>query len=132
MPSKSDLRCRKALLDKRKLEAVERIWASLTRLAPFEGVSRMMVTINFDEAAKRTPHEPKLRKVFNMFAKPSLVDSLDKEHPAIQRRTSQRSKPNSPPDSLVLVRLDRNCPCQLCQGALRMRVHAFGLRNVGS
>jgi hypothetical protein len=33
---------RRALLDKRKLEAVERIWASLTRLAPFVAVSRSM------------------------------------------------------------------------------------------
>src|SRR5207248_2850144 len=33
---------RQALLDKRKLEAVERIWDALARLAPFVGVSNMM------------------------------------------------------------------------------------------
>jgi hypothetical protein len=74
------------LLDKRKLEAVERIWTSLTRLAPFAGVSRMMVGIDFDEAAKRAPDAPNLRQFFNMIAKPSLVDSFDKEHPAIHEQ----------------------------------------------
>jgi hypothetical protein len=77
---------RQALLDKRKLEAVERIWTSLTRLAPFAGVSRMMVGIDFDEAAKRAPDAPNLRQFFNMIAKPSLVDSFDKEHPAIHEQ----------------------------------------------
>ena len=77
---------RQALLDKRKLEAVERIWVSLTRLAPFAGVARMMAGINFDVAAKRTPNEPKLRMVFEMIAKPSLIDSFDKEHPAIHEQ----------------------------------------------
>jgi hypothetical protein len=73
---------RQALLEKRKLEAVERIWVSLTRLAPFVGVSRMMRSINFEEAAKRVPQQANLRQVFNVIAKPSLVDSFDKEHPA--------------------------------------------------
>jgi hypothetical protein len=72
---------RKALLDKRKLEAVERIWVSLSRLAPLATVSRSMRHMNFEEAAKRTPNEPNLRLVFELMAKPSLVDSLDKDHP---------------------------------------------------
>jgi hypothetical protein len=78
---------RKALLDKRKLEAVERIWISLTRLAPLVGVSRSMRGIIFDEAAKRAPKEPNLKQFFNMIAKPTLVvDSLDKDHPAIHEQ----------------------------------------------
>jgi hypothetical protein len=77
---------RQALLDKRKLEAVERIWASLTRLAPLVGVSRSMRSIIFDEVAKRAPHDLKLRQFFDMIAKPSLVDSFDKDHPAIHEQ----------------------------------------------
>jgi hypothetical protein len=77
---------RKALVDKRKLEAVERIWASLTRLAPFVAVSRSMRSINLAHAAKRTPQEPKLRHFFDVIAKPSLVDSFDKDHPAIHEQ----------------------------------------------
>lgn len=77
---------RQALLDKRKLEAVERLWASLTGLAPFAVVARSMANINFDEAAKRTPNEPNLRKFFDMIAKTSTVDKLDKDHPAIHEQ----------------------------------------------
>jgi hypothetical protein len=45
-----------------------------------------MQSINFDQAAKRTPGEPKLRQFFDLIAKPSLVDSLDKDRPAIHEQ----------------------------------------------
>jgi hypothetical protein len=77
---------RQALLDRRKLEAVERVWASLTGLAPLVMVARSMASINFDEAAKRAPNEPKLRQMFDMIAKPSLLDNFDKEHPAVHEQ----------------------------------------------
>jgi hypothetical protein len=77
---------RKALLDKRKLEAAERIWVSLARLAPFVVVSRSMRSINFDQAEKRAPKEPKLQHFFDLIAKRSLIDSFDKDQPAIHEQ----------------------------------------------
>ena len=45
-----------------------------------------MRSINFDQAAKRTPEEPKLRLFFDLIAKPSLIDSFNKDHPAIHEQ----------------------------------------------
>ncbi len=60
---------RQAMLDKRRLEAVERVWAAVTELAPFKVVSASMAVIKFDAASKRVPHEPNLRKVFEIIGK---------------------------------------------------------------
>ena len=54
--------------------------ASLTGLAPFVVTARLMAGLDFDEAAKRAPN---LRQIFDLIAKPSLVESFDREHPAI-------------------------------------------------
>lgn len=55
---------RQALADKRRLEAVERVWTAVTELWPHKGVSASMAVINFDAAAKRAPQDPRLRSVF--------------------------------------------------------------------
>ncbi len=60
---------RQDMLDKRRLEAVERVWAAVTELAPFKVVSASMAVIHFDAASKRAPHEPNLRKVFEIIGK---------------------------------------------------------------
>jgi hypothetical protein len=79
---------RQGLLDKRRIDAVERIWAATNRLAPFAAVSASMASINFDAASKRTPHEEKLRQFFNMIAPTTLVENIKKDQtiPAINER----------------------------------------------
>jgi hypothetical protein len=77
---------RQNLLDKRRIEAVERIWAATGRLAPFVFVSESMARIDFDAAAKRTPREPNLRAVFDVIANKSLMDNFERERPAINEQ----------------------------------------------
>jgi hypothetical protein len=77
---------RRAVVDKRRIEAVERLWIALTRLAPLAIVSNYMVHIDFEHASKRTPHEPNLRKFFDIIANKNLVTTLDKEQPAIHEQ----------------------------------------------
>ena len=47
---------RQALVDKRRLEAVDGLWAAYTDLAPFAVVSRYMASINFDVVVAREAH----------------------------------------------------------------------------
>ena len=79
---------RQALLDKRRLEAVERIWSAVVDLAPFKNVSAMMASIKFDAAAKRAPHDAKLRMLFEIILQPVSgtefpTSSAQKEMPFI-------------------------------------------------
>jgi hypothetical protein len=55
---------RQALLDKRRIDAVERVWAAVIALAPYKFVSMSMAMINFDAAAKEAPRNANLRKFF--------------------------------------------------------------------
>lgn len=78
---------RRALVDKRRIEAVERIWIALTRLSPLAVVSNHMAHIDFEHAAQRTPHEPNLRQFFDLIADKTLpAAAMDKERPAIHER----------------------------------------------
>jgi hypothetical protein len=77
---------RQALLDKRRIEAVERIWEAAGRLAPFHLASATMARINFDEAAKRAPRRPELRNFFNLIAPTSHLDPFKTEKKAIHEQ----------------------------------------------
>lgn len=55
---------RQALLDKRRIEAVERVWRAVMELAPYKVISAQMTVIKFDAAAEDTPQNPDLRKFF--------------------------------------------------------------------
>src|SRR5215471_435493 len=57
---------RQALLDKRRLEAVEKIWASVIALGPAKVVSAKMSIINYDVVAKRISTDPKLREAMEL------------------------------------------------------------------
>jgi hypothetical protein len=59
---------RQAALDKRRLEAVERIWTSVISLGPLKGASAAMAVINFEAAAKHTVNNPAVRKMFEGMA----------------------------------------------------------------
>lgn len=61
---------RQAMLDKRRLEAVERVWAAVTELAPFKFASATMSNIKFDAAAKEASRDPKVRLLFKTMGLP--------------------------------------------------------------
>jgi hypothetical protein len=77
---------RQALLDKRKIEAVEAIWVAVGKLAPFALASASMARIKFDKAAEKAPRDPNLRKFFAVIADPSLINNLDKEKTAMREQ----------------------------------------------
>jgi hypothetical protein len=57
---------RQALVDKRRLEAIDGLRAAFTTLAPFATVSKMMTSINFDVAARETHQHPNTQPLFRM------------------------------------------------------------------
>jgi hypothetical protein len=56
---------REELMDRRRLKAVERVWAAVAAYAPLETASRSMAYINFSEAAKGT-REASHQKFFDI------------------------------------------------------------------
>jgi hypothetical protein len=53
---------RRALLDKRRFEAVERIWKAVNDMARLKGLSSMMAIMNVKEVAKEVSN-PKMQQV---------------------------------------------------------------------
>lgn len=60
----SVLASRQAALDKRRLEAVDQLWAAYTALAPARLIAANMSVIKFESAAKLAEHDPKTRQFF--------------------------------------------------------------------
>ena len=52
---------RQALLDKRRFDAVERVWTTVIDMAPLKHVARTMMSIDFKESAKHA-RRPELQK----------------------------------------------------------------------
>lgn len=59
---------RQALLDKRRLDAVERLWTAFMGLTPFVMVSGFMSAIKFDASAEEASRNPNLRRFFSTIA----------------------------------------------------------------
>jgi DNA-binding protein Fis len=74
---------RQALLDKRRLEAVDGLWAAFTTLAPFAMVSKMMTSINFDVAAREAHQYPNMQPLFQMISGGDQTENFAKvaQHP---------------------------------------------------
>lgn len=66
----SAISSRQLLLDKKRIEASEEIWASVVSLGAFRFVSTWMSIIKFEEAAEAAKNDPKARR---------LVEVLDKQ-----------------------------------------------------
>jgi hypothetical protein len=56
---------RQALLDKRRFEAVERIWKAINDMARLKGLSAMMAIMKVKEVAKEV-HDPKMQQVLSI------------------------------------------------------------------
>lgn len=67
---------RQSLVDKRRIEAVEKIWKAIIELAPYKNISASMAIIKFDAAAKRTPTDLKLRKYFELIGNTPTKDIM--------------------------------------------------------
>jgi hypothetical protein len=57
---------RQALLDKRRFDAVERVWVTIIDMAPLKHLAAMMMHIDFKEAAKHAG-KPELQKFLETF-----------------------------------------------------------------
>jgi hypothetical protein len=74
---------RQALVDKRRLEAIDGLWAAFNALASFTMVSRFMTSINFDVAAKEVHQYPNAQQLFRIIAGDDQTANLEKlgQHP---------------------------------------------------
>jgi hypothetical protein len=52
---------RQALVDKRRIEAVEKLWSGIVALTPYKGLSASVATLNVDALARRSD-EPKIQQ----------------------------------------------------------------------
>jgi hypothetical protein len=73
---------RQALLDKRRLDAVERVWSAISELAPLRGVSALMAVINFEAASEEAPRNPKVRQFFETISRTQVPDIANVKHSA--------------------------------------------------
>lgn len=60
---------RQALLDARRIEAVEHVWKAVVELAPYKFVSASMAVVKFDAIAEEVPRNPNARKIFEIIGK---------------------------------------------------------------
>ncbi|MDX2144453.1 MAG: hypothetical protein SFV19_13940 [Rhodospirillaceae bacterium] len=60
---------RQALLDKRKLEAVDKIWGAVAKLTPLKRLSAQIAWIKIDVAVDEAAKNPKLRAFFEVINK---------------------------------------------------------------
>ena len=60
---------RQTLLDKRRLDAVERVWAAVMGLTPYRIVASMSASINLKQAIKEAPKHAGMRKLAENIAK---------------------------------------------------------------
>lgn len=71
------LASRQVALDKRRLEAVDQLWASVTALGPARGIAALMSSISFEKAAPITERDPKARQAFEMMGTAFDIKSID-------------------------------------------------------
>jgi hypothetical protein len=64
---------RQSLLDKRRLEAVERLWTCLIAMAPYKAACDLMAKIDFEDAVVKTRKDENLRKWAKIF-----IDGVEK------------------------------------------------------
>jgi hypothetical protein len=76
---------RDALVDARRLKAVERAWGSVTALASFKAISGSMAVIKLSEASKAAPIDAKVRKIFEIIVSP-VPENKPPEDPAKNER----------------------------------------------
>ncbi|WP_194249543.1 hypothetical protein [Chitinibacter fontanus] len=84
----SAIASRQAAIEKRRLEAIDQIWAAFNSLAHARGLAAQMAIIKFEEAARETERNPKARQLFEIMGSgfdPLKIDGInaDKARPFI-------------------------------------------------
>jgi hypothetical protein len=64
---------RQALVDKRRIEAVEKLWSGIVALTPYKGLSATIATVNVDALAKRSD-DPKIQQYIAIVSSPIKRD----------------------------------------------------------
>jgi hypothetical protein len=67
---------RQALFDKRRLEAVEKVWKAVVDLAPYKNISAQMSILKFDAAAREASKNPEFRKFLGIIKKSAPGDKF--------------------------------------------------------
>ncbi len=68
---------RQALVDKRRIEAVDSLWKGVVELQRFKALSNAMASINMDAAAAEAAKDPKVRQFFEIINKVApAIDTL--------------------------------------------------------
>ena len=71
------LASRQMAIDKRRLEAIDQLWTSVTALGAARGIAALMSSISFEKAAPITERDPKARQVFEIMGTAFDIKSLD-------------------------------------------------------
>lgn len=71
------LASRQMAIDKRRLEAIDQLWTSVTALGAARGIAALMSSISFEKAAPITERDPKARQAFEMMGTAFDIKSLD-------------------------------------------------------
>ena len=78
---------RQALLNQKRIEAVEKVWGTIIELRKLLPIASTMAAIKFAEAADGTKSDPKLRQVFEQIFKAFGVQQPDFQKPAFLQAT---------------------------------------------
>jgi hypothetical protein len=73
---------RQASVEKRRLEAIDQLWAAVTALQSRKGKALMMSFIKFESAAELAKGDPKVRQLFEMIGGGKLEDEVLPPHQA--------------------------------------------------
>lgn len=77
---------RQAGVEKRKLEAIDQLWAAVKALQPRKAQSSIMAVIKFESAVKRAKDDPKVREYFELIGGGKVADD---KHPSHQAHDAQ-------------------------------------------
>lgn len=81
---------RQSLVDKRKIEAVDKLWASVVEYSKLKSLAASMAIVNFDYAASNVNSDPKVKLFFAEIAKlsPGIIEASGlSERPFVSKVT---------------------------------------------
>jgi hypothetical protein len=74
----SGLVSRQAVLDKRRVEAIEQLWGAIEKLAPLKMPASMVACVKYEWALEQAAQDPNARKVFETIANACPPEKLQK------------------------------------------------------
>lgn len=74
----SGMAIRHATLDKRRLEAIDHLWAVVGELTPFKAAASILSVVRFEASLEEAAKDPQVRKMFEDIGKPLQASSPPK------------------------------------------------------